>query len=115
MQTRPSAEPTQKKPPATIFFDRRELGLILSTYGRGVAQGEWRDYAMDALSDRALFSIYRRHSEAPIYQIEKKPDLARKQGAWSILSTQGFILKRGRELPQVLQFFDRKRFAVVAD
>jgi hypothetical protein len=115
LQTPSSAEPPQKKPPAKTFFDRRELSLILSTYGRGVAQGDWRDYAMDALSDRARFSIFRRHSEAPLYQIEKKPDLARKQGAWSIVSQQGIILKRGRELSQVLQFFDRKRFAVVGD
>lgn len=104
------------QPPARrIFFDRRELNSILSAYGRGVAQGEWRDYAMDALSDRALFSIYKRASEAPLYQIEKRPDLARKQGAWAIVSAQGIILKRGHDLEPLLRFFDRKRFALVGD
>ena len=98
-----------------IFFERRELMTILSTYGRGVAQGDWKDYAMDALSDRALFSIFKRASEAPLYQIEKRPDLARKQGAWAILSTQGMILKRGHDLEALLKFFDRKRFALVTD
>ncbi len=98
-----------------IFFERRELTTILSTYGRGVAQGDWKDYAMDALSDRALFSIYKRASEAPLYQIEKRPDLARKQGAWAILSAQGIILKRGHDLEALLRFFDRKRFALVTD
>ncbi|MBL8559347.1 MAG: DUF2794 domain-containing protein [Hyphomonadaceae bacterium] len=88
---------------------------ILSAYGRGVAQGDWKDYAMDALSDRALFSIYKRASEAPLYQIEKRPELARKQGAWAILSTQGMILKRGHDLETLLKFFDRKRFALVTD
>ncbi len=101
--------------PRRIFFARSELSLILSAYGRGVAQGDWRDYAMDALSDRALFSIYRRTAETPLYQIEKKPDLARKQGEWSILSGHGLILKRGRELEPMLRFFDRKRFALVGD
>jgi hypothetical protein len=98
-----------------VFFDRRELNAILSAYGRGVAQGDWKDYAMDALSDRALFSIFKRASEAPLYQIEKRPDLARKQGAWAIVSGQGLILKRGHELETLLRFFDRKRFAVVRD
>jgi hypothetical protein len=102
-------------PVRRIFFDRRELHLILSAYGRGVAAGEWRDYAMDGLSDRALFSIFRRASESPLYQIEKKPELARRQGEWSILNAHGLVLKRGHDLPQLLKFFDRQRFAVVAD
>lgn len=91
------------------------MSLILSAYGRGVAAGDWRDYAMDGLSDRALFSIYRRTQEMPLYQIEKRPDLARKQGEWSIVSAQGMILKRGRDLEALLRFFDRKRFALVPD
>lgn len=98
-----------------IFFERRELTIILSAYGRGVAQGDWKDYAVDGLSDRALFSIFKRASEAPLYQIEKRPDLARKQGAWAILSAQGMILKRGHDLEALLRFFDRKRFALVTD
>jgi hypothetical protein len=99
----------------TIFFDRRELSAILSAYGRGVAQGDWKDYAMDALSDRALFSIFRRASENPLYQIEKRPELANRQGAWAILSAQGMVLKRGRDLATLLRFFDRKRFALVGE
>jgi hypothetical protein len=105
----------QRPAQRSVFFDRRELNLILWTYGRGVAEGEWRDYAMDALSDRALFSIYRRASESPLYQIEKRPDLAKKQGAFSIVGAGGTVLRRGHDLGQVLRFFDRKRFAVVAD
>ncbi|MDX2235798.1 MAG: DUF2794 domain-containing protein [Hyphomonadaceae bacterium] len=102
-------------PQPKVFFARRELLLILSAYGRGVAAGEWRDYAMDGLADRALFSIYRRASESPLYMIEKKPELARKQGEWSLLSGHGLVLKRGHDLAAVLRFFDRKRFALVAD
>ena len=89
--------------------------MILSAYGRGVAAGDWRDYAMDGLSDRALFSIYRRAHETPLYQIEKRPDLARKQGEWSIVSGHGMVLNRGRDLEALLRFFDRKRFALIAD
>lgn len=108
-----STDPSQSLPSKRIFFDRRELSLILSAYGRGVSSGAWRDYAMDGLSDRALFSIYRRTSETPLYQIEKKPELSRRQGEWSILSGHGLVLKRGHDLPQLLRFFDRQRFAVV--
>jgi Protein of unknown function (DUF2794) len=111
----PSGDSAAQPPSRRIFFDRRELNSILSAYGRGVAQGDWKDYAMDALSDRALFSIYKRASEAPLYQIEKRPELARKQGAWALLSAQGMILKRGHDLESLLRFFDRKRFALVGD
>jgi hypothetical protein len=112
----PPSENQSDQPSARrVFFDRRELNSILSAYGRGVAQGDWRDYAMDALSDRALFSIFRRASEAPLYQIEKRPELARRQGAWAILSGQGLILRRGRDLATLLRFFDRSRFALVGE
>lgn len=111
----PPSDSAAQPMPRRVFFERRELMTILSAYGRGVAQGDWRDYAMDALSDRALFSIYKRASEAPLYQIEKRPDLARRQGAWAILSAQGMILKRGHDLETLLRFFDRKRFALVTD
>ena len=110
-----STDSAQHSAGRRIFFDRRELISILSAYGRGVAQGDWRDYAMDSLSDRAVFSIYRRAHESPLYQIEKKPDLARLQGEWSIISAQGMILKRGRDLGAVLRFFERARFALVGD
>ncbi len=90
-----------------ITFSRRELDAILRVYGRMVAEGEWRDYAIDHLKDRAVFSVFRRTSEVPLYRIEKNPKLARKQGAFSIVAATGMILKRGQELEQVLKVFDR--------
>jgi hypothetical protein len=98
---------------ARVFFERPELTRLLSLYGRMVSAGEWRDYAIDGLSDSAVFSVYRRASEAPLYRIEKRPDLARRQGAWAILGQGGMVLKRGHELEQVLRFFDKGRFKVV--
>ncbi|RTL54086.1 MAG: DUF2794 domain-containing protein [Bradyrhizobiaceae bacterium] len=94
--------------PVTVSFDRHELGRILNLYGRMVADGEWRDYAIDFLKDRAVFSIFRRASEVPIYRIEKDPRLARKQGAYSVISATGQILRRGHELDRVLLVIDRK-------
>ena len=96
-----------------VFFERREFERLLRLYGRMVAAGEWRDYAIDALSDRAVFSVYRRSSEAPLYRIEKQPALARRQGAWSVMAAGGLIVKRGHDLDQVLRVFDKGRFAVV--
>jgi hypothetical protein len=98
---------------APVFFERRELTRLLSLYGRMVAAGEWRDYAIDGLSESAVFSVYRRSSEAPLYRIEKRPALARKQGAWAVVGQAGMILRRGHELEQVLRFFDKGRFKVV--
>ena len=98
---------------AVVFFDRRELNRILNVYGRMVAAGHWRDYAIDGLSDAAVFSVFRRSSETPLYRIEKRPSLARRQGAWSVLAHGGLVLKRGHKLDQVLRVFDRARFAVV--
>lgn len=97
----------------TVFWSRRELDQILSVYGRMVAAGEWRDYAIDGLSDRALFSIYRRASEAPLYQVEKRPALAARQGAFAVLAGSGLILRRGRELTSVLRVFERRRLSTV--
>jgi hypothetical protein len=98
---------------APVFFERRELDRILTVYGRMVAAGEWRDYGISALSEACVFSIFKRASEAPIYRIEKRPALARRQGAWAILGHGGVVLKRGHELDQVLRFFERGRFQVV--
>lgn len=95
------------------FFDRRELDLILRVYGRMVAAGEWRDYGMDSLADAAVFSVFRRTSEAPLYRIEKRPALARRQGAFAVLGQGGHVLKRGHDLAQVLRVFDSRRFQVV--
>jgi len=95
------------------FFERPELNRLFRLYGRMVAAGHWRDYAIDGLADAAVFSVYRRASESPLYRIEKRPALARKQGAWAVIGHGGVILRRGHELDQVLRFFDRARFAVI--
>ena len=94
--------------PTRVTFDRLELNRILNLYGRMVADGEWRDYAIDFLKDRAVFSVFRRASEVPIYRIEKDPRLARKQGMYSVISATGLILRRGHELERVLLVIDRK-------
>ena len=99
--------------PARVTFNRRELDRILGLYGRMVAAGEWRDYAIDFLKDRAVFSIFRRASEVPIYRIVKDPQLTRRQGAYSVVSATGQILRRGHELERVLLVIDRK-LAVVS-
>jgi Protein of unknown function (DUF2794) len=94
--------------PNRVTFNRFELNRILNLYGRMVADGEWRDYAIDFLRDRAVFSVYRRASEVPLYRIEKDPRLARKQGMYSVISATGLILRRGHELDRVLLAIDRK-------
>ena len=99
--------------PAPVMFDRRELGAILNVYGRLVAQGEFKDYAIDGLKDRVVFSIYRRASEFPLYRIEKIPAEARRQGAYKVIDASGLILKRGHDLPRVLEVFNRRRFQIV--
>ncbi len=91
-----------------ITFQRRELDDLLRLYGRMVAANEWRDYAIDHLADRAVFSVFRRTSETPLYRIVKNPSLARRQGAWSVVSAAGFVLKRSPELQRVLGVFDKQ-------
>jgi hypothetical protein len=93
---------------AQVRFDRRELDAILRLYGRMVTAGEWRDYAIDFLNDRAVFSIYRRTSEMPLFTVEKHPKLKARQGQYAVIAASGHILKRGHELGQVLRIFDRK-------
>src|SRR5215510_5557517 len=93
-------------PVSRVTFDRRELDRIFGLYGRMVAAGEWRDYAIDFLKDRAVFSVFRRTSEIPIYRIEKSPRLSRRQGAYSVVSATGLILKRSHELERVLRVLD---------
>ena len=108
-ESRAVARPaTAVPPPNRVTFNRIELNRILNLYGRMVADGEWRDYAIDFLKDRAVFSIFRRSSEMPLYRIEKDPRLARKQGAYSVVSASGHILRRGHELERVLLVIDRK-------
>ncbi len=98
---------------ARIFFERRELERLLRLYGRMVAAGEWRDYAIDGLRESAVFSVFRRASEAPLYRIEKRPALARRQGAWAVIGQGGIVLRRGHELEQVLRVYDKGRLTGV--
>src|SRR5437762_3530102 len=98
---------TAVPPPNRVTFNRLELNRILNLYGRMVADGEWRDYAIDFLKDRAVFSVFRRSSEVPLYRIEKNPRLARRQGAYSVISATGLIVKRGHELDGVLRAVDK--------
>ncbi|MFN3834055.1 MAG: DUF2794 domain-containing protein [Allorhizobium sp.] len=97
----------QSLDPLPVTFHRRELDAILWIYGRMVGEGEWRDYAIDHLKDRAVFSVFKRAGEYPLYRIEKNPKLAAKQGAFSVVATDGRILKRGHDLRQVLKIFDK--------
>ncbi len=96
------------EPVRQIAFNRHELAAILTVYGRKVASGEWRDYAIDLNRDKAIFSVFRRTSEFPLYRIEKDPRLARKQGAYSVVAAGGLIVKRGHDLARVLAVFDKR-------
>jgi hypothetical protein len=99
---------------AIVTFERRELQAILALYGKKVAEGEWRDYAIDFHPTHAVFSVFKRSSESPLFRIQKTPDLARKQGAYSIVASGGLILKRGQDLARVLEVLEKKsRFVVI--
>jgi len=104
-----AAAPTQQ-----VRFDRRELAQILNVYSRMVAAGEWRDYAIDFLDDRAVFSIYRHASEVALFRVEKQPKLKAKQGQYSVLAATGLVLKRGHELGNILRVFERKLMKALA-
>jgi len=99
--------PVAVAPTGRVTFDRRELDRIFGLYGRMVAAGEWRDYAIDFLKERAVFSVFRRAAEVPIYRIEKNPRLARRQGAYSVITATGLIMRRGHELDRVLRVLDK--------
>lgn len=103
----PRPSPTNREP---VAFDRKELGTILNIYGRMVTQGHWKDYAIDMLPERAVFSVYRQATQTPLYQINKRPNLRGKQGQFSVVAPGGLILKRGHDLKNVLRVFDRARF-----
>lgn len=106
---------TSFRPPRApkIWFERREFDAIMTLYGRGQLAGEWRDYAIDDGADYITFSMFRRASERPLYQIEKRPALAAKQGQWCILGAMGQVLKRGHELTSVMELLERKLLKVV--
>jgi hypothetical protein len=95
-----------KSPGSKVTFDRHELLRILDLYGRKVAAGEWRDYAISFLKDRAVFAVFRRSSEMPLYRIEKNAALARRQGAYAVVAPGGRVLKRGHDLDRVLRVLD---------
>ena len=97
----------------TIFFERKEFDRLMRLYGRMVAKGEWRDYALAASSESCALWVFRQASENPLYIIEKRPALARRQGAWAVIGKGGVILKRGHDLDQVLRVFEKGRFALV--
>ena len=105
--TEPSAlrggEARTPAPASEVTFSRRELDRILSLYGRKVAAGEWRDYAIQFLKDRAVFSVFRRAAEMPLYRIVKDSTSARRQGAFAVVATSGHVLKRGHDLDHVLR------------
>ncbi|CUH65296.1 hypothetical protein TG4357_01785 [Thalassovita gelatinovora] len=94
--------------PEQVAFHRTELGVILSLYGRMVAAGEWRDYGISSLRDMAVFSVFRRTAENPLYRIEKRPKLRNKQGQYSVVGIDGQVLKRGNDLKTVLRVLERK-------
>lgn len=104
----PRSFSNSKSEPAITAFDRKELNQILTVYGRQVAEGEWRDYAIYHGRESAVFSIFRRTSEMPLYRVQKQPRLARKQGKYAIVSATGMILRRGHDLSQVLKIIDRR-------
>lgn len=105
------AKPNSKAP-EIVSFNRQELGILLNVYGRKVASGEWRDYAMDMLRDRAVFSIYRRASERPQFIIEKNPKLRNKQGQYVVSNFEGRILKRGHDLKTVTKVLEPRLIVV---
>ena len=99
--------------PSQVTFSRAELSRLFGLYGRKVAAGEWRDYAIDFLKDRAVFSVFPRTCEVPLYRIEKSPRLARRQGVYCVISATGLIVRRGHELERVLRAID-KSLSIVA-
>lgn len=98
-----------------VSFDRRELSVILSLYGRMVAAGEWRDYGISCLRNAAVFSVFRRTAETPLYRIEKHPHLRNRQGMYAVISMDGQILKRGHDLAMVLKVLERRLLRVIGE
>jgi len=108
-----TAESSTSRPSDSIRFDRIELKRILNTYGRMVVAGEWRDYAIDFRDDAAVFSVFRRAAEIPLYSIEKRPRLKDRQGQYSVVAAGGQVLGRGHDLTAVLRVLERKLLKAV--
>ena len=96
-----------------VNFQKPELAIILSLYGRMVAAGEWRDYGISSLKEVAIFSVFKRTAENPIYKIEKRPKLRNRQGEYAVVGIDGQILKRGHDLKSVLGILERKLIKLV--
>lgn len=109
----PTSFPAPQRVPEQVSFDRKELGIILGLYGRMVAAGEWRDYGISSLREVAVFSVFRRTAEHPLYRIEKRPRLRLRQGLYSVIAMDGQILKRGHDLKTVLRVLERKLIRAV--
>jgi len=110
-----AASQASKSAGVVVSFDRRELRVIFDVYGIKVANGEWRDYALDFTASKAVFSVFRRACETPFYRIEKNPTLGRRQGAYSVVDASGLILRRGHDLARVVGVLDRKLRLVSAE
>lgn len=98
---------------AQVAFHRTELTLLMGLYGRMVAAGEWRDYGLSFLREVAVFSVFKRTAENPIYRVEKRPKLRLRQGQYAVIGIDGQVLKRGNDLKQVLRVLERKLIRVV--
>jgi len=107
--------PTPNRAPLQVGFDRAELSRILDLYGRMVAAGHWKDYAMDLGREAAVFSAFRRAAERPEFRIEKRPTLRNRQGMWALIGEGGAVLRRGHELAPVLAPVERRLMKLVAD
>ncbi len=98
---------SNRNQPEQVAFHRTELSVILPVYGRMVAAGEWRDYGISCLREVAVFSIFRRTAENPLYRIEKRPKLKARQGQYAVLGMDGQVLKRGNDLKVVLRVLEK--------
>lgn len=109
----PPPSNSREMPPLQVAFHRTELAVILSLYGRMVAAGEWRDYGISCLREVAVFSVFRRTAENPLYRIEKRPKLRDKQGLYAVIGMDGQVLRRGHDLKTVLRVLERKLIRAV--
>lgn len=109
----PNAIPYPVAVPEQVSFDRRELSVILALYGRMVASGEWRDYGISTLREAAVFSVFRRAAENPLYRIEKRPRLRARQGMYAVVAMDGRILRRGADLAAVLRVLETRSIHAV--